>query len=236
MNAGRVLQAALALLILLLAGCGDDPGHPYFPLDEDAAWHYRVIERTTRATTEREFSQTALGARRFGDERVPARRTSDGTVYYYRLDEDGVKRVAKRLVVELEPQPDFPERLVLPSDAEPGAQWQNTTHPYVLERLVSDGVDMKRTYSVPMNYTVEAVDETVTVPAGTFEGCIRVTGEADLQMYVDGPSGLSTIPLRMEEWYAPGVGLVRLVRTEDVESDLMAGGQIEMELVAFERP
>ncbi|MGR8920501.1 MAG: TapB family protein [Gammaproteobacteria bacterium] len=233
----RRLRELAAAALLLAAGCGGGgpAGTGTFPLDEGLSWRYDVVTTTQAGTSREVFEVTNLGPRGAGDTEYYVRRTSSGTDYHFVTDSDGVWRVGKRLVVELEPQPDLPPRLVLPATPAVGAQWQNSTHPYVLQRLVNDGVDMRRAYVVPMNYTVEAVDDTVSVPAGEFSGCVKVVGRAELQMYVDGPTGLRSIPLVTEEWYAPDVGLVRLRRTETIESTLMASGTFEMSLAAFAR-
>ena len=228
------MRFAALVLLAWLAGCSSDDGRSVFPLREGLSWHYQVTEKNSLGTEYRDYAVRTVEPVRVDGERRYRRRTSGGTEYQFRVDEKGIWRVAKRLVVELEAQADFPPRLVLPEPLEPGRQWQNNTHPYVVKRLVSDGVDMRRAYTVPMNYTVEATDASVSVPAGDFENCVKVIGEADLQMYVDGPSGLRSIPLTTEEWYAPGVGLVKLRRVETVESDLMSSGEMVMELVAFE--
>ncbi|MEQ8232632.1 MAG: hypothetical protein RLW61_12965 [Gammaproteobacteria bacterium] len=232
-----IARSACALALALLAACGDGgkAGTELFPLEEGLAWRYAVATTTRQGTSRDIHEVVSLGGRAVDGSRHYVRRTAGGTDYHFTVDDEGVWRVGKRLVVELAPQPDVPRRLVLPREPRVGAQWQNTTHPYVLRRLVHDGVDMRRAYVVPMNYTIEAVDETVSVPAGEFTGCVRVVGQAELQMYVDGPTGMRSIPLVTEEWYAPGVGLVRLRRTETIESTLMASGTLEMSLLAIRR-
>ncbi len=54
--------------------------------------------------------------------------------------------------------------------------------------------------SVTEHYRIVAVEETVTVPAGTFAGCVRVRSQAR----VGGGEQIAELT------YAPGVGLVRL--------------------------
>lgn len=232
---GRRLRTGLGAFALAIGlnGCGSSPENNFFPLEEDLSWEYRVLTKNDYGTSDERFSVTNIGERWLNGKAYAARRTSDGTEYLFAQKEDGVFRVGKRLIVELEAQTDIPERMVLPQPPEPGKLWNNTTRPYLLRRLVSDGVDMRRAYTVQMNYSIEATDETVKVPAGEFTNCIKVLGEADLQMYVDGPTGMQTIPLVTEEWYARGVGLVKMVRTETVTSNLMAGGTAIYELMRY---
>jgi hypothetical protein len=58
--------------------------------------------------------------------------------------------------------------------------------------------------------TVQAFDETVTVPAGTFQGCLRTLDFTPLE------PGQSE-----EKSYAPGVGLVLEVDDEGNENELV---------------
>jgi hypothetical protein len=74
-------------------------------------------------------------------------------------------------------------RRLLCKPIDPGATWSSVVSPSVTER-----------------YRIAAVDETVTVPAGTFRGCVRVRSQART-------GGVEQVA---ELTYAPGVGLVRL--------------------------
>ena len=67
---------------------------------------------------------------------------------------------------------------------------------------------------VPMLYRIEDLNATVTVPAGTFENCIKVYGEGSFNAYLDSVNGQMEIPMSVEEWYAEGVGLVKQIRYE----------------------
>lgn len=58
----------------------------------------------------------------------------------------------------------------------------------------------------PRRYWIETLDADVETPAGTFEGCLRV---AYLIAEGDGGSG--------ERYYAPGVGLVKVVENDEGE-------------------
>jgi|CXWL01.1.fsa_nt_gi hypothetical protein len=56
----------------------------------------------------------------------------------------------------------------------------------------------------PRRYTIEALDAEVATVAGVFKNCLRV---AYLIAEGDGGSG--------ERWYAPGVGLVKIVENDE---------------------
>jgi len=70
--------------------------------------------------------------------------------------------------------------------------------------------------NIPLEFTVEAEDDTVTVGAGTFEHCLRVkaTGSLFAGSTLQDFMGIRFIQVEQTDWYAPGVGLIRRVRNE----------------------
>ena len=66
---------------------------------------------------------------------------------------------------------------------------------------------------------MDEFDERVETPAGTFEHCLRVQGQAQVKLYVDAAFAWRDIPLVTLKEYCPGVGLVRLERREPSPSD-----------------
>ena len=163
------------------------------------------------------------------------RRTSAGTDYYIGRDDTGVYRVAKRTIVELKPRPDKSPRWILRRPFQVGNTWSQETHPYVLRRLQPYEERLARNIQFKMAYQIDASNDTVQVPAGRFENCIRVDGDAQLTVYADGRTGYQDIEINTSEWYAPGVGLVKLVRTEPLSGEVFAGGSIVIELEHFRR-
>jgi hypothetical protein len=73
----------------------------------------------------------------------------------------------------------------------------------------------------------------VETPAGKFEGCLRVAGEAKIKLYVDALFMWRDIPLFSTEWYCPGVGLVKVERVETSPSKFMLGGRMTLELTQW---
>jgi hypothetical protein len=96
------------------------------------------------------------------------------------------------------------ERRLLCRPIQAGTAWSSVVSPSVTER-----------------YRIAGTGEKVTVPAGTFTGCVRVRSQARV-------SGVEQIA---ELTYAPGVGLIRL-ETFSV-TDGVAAPQIRGELESF---
>ena len=227
--------------ICLLTACGsDNPGTSYFPLDEGMSWEYKVTKDLGSERQIKRYSVTNMGAAKLADEYdgepVFLRKNSDGTDYYILQDDTGSHRIAKRTIVENRPRFDAEERKILPGtkDLEVGRFWTVETQPYTLRSVEFHSLPNPGLKRFMMSKEITAIDVTVTVPAGTFENCIEVTGQGEISMYVDPRLGYQDILMTQKEWYAPGVGLVRLVREEPLDLPMFKGGKISFELVAFD--
>lgn len=225
------------LSLFLLQACDQSASDDYFPLNKGWRWDYQVtIEHPERLAT-KQLSIENSGETQLKEQTVSVRQTSDGTDYYIAQRADGIYRVAKRSLVESKPQLDAIPRMVLPlpiAQAK-GKTWSTISQPYLIER-VYEGMDVMTAdmLQFPMTYSVLSLDETVDVAAGSFSHCILVEGQTDLSLYADARTGNSIIPITTREWYAPGVGLVKLEREEPLNTDVYKGGTITMELVKFE--
>lgn len=221
----------------LLAACDQPASDDYFPLNQGLRWEYQVtIEHPERLDTQSLMIESK-GQTRLKQEIVSIRATSDGTDYYLAQRADGIYRLAKRSLVEAEPRLDPSPRMVLPlpiAQAK-GKTWSLITQAYLIER-VFEGQDVMTAdmLQFPMTYSVLSVDESVEVAAGRFSHCILVEGQADLSLYADARKGNSIVPITTREWYAPGVGLVKLEREEPLDTEVYKGGKITMELLRFE--
>lgn len=229
----------LVLLLMLLGGCSAKPdAGDYFPLDAGLAWDYRVTLELPQRTTTDTFRVESLGTTRLNDDEAASiRRTSNGTDYYIRRHEDGIFRYAKRTLVEIHPRLDASPRMILPLPvpAKPGKVWTAATTSYTLRRLQPYEEMTGKGSPFNMVYELSGLDETVTVPAGTFEHCLLVIGRAQMRLYSDARRGYSDVEITTQEWYAPGVGLVKLARSEPLDTDVFKGGTLTLELTAFSR-
>ncbi|MEZ5453663.1 MAG: hypothetical protein R3E93_12740 [Thiothrix sp.] len=81
------------------------------------------------------------------------------------------------------------------------------------------------------------VDEQVEVPAGRFSFTALACWSKvrrNLTLYADPRKGDSQVHVTTREWYAPGIGLVRLEREEPLDTDVYKGGKVTLELVEFD--
>ncbi len=225
-------------LSLMLAACGSAPADDaLFPLGEGRSWTYRVSTVIDEAeATERE---TLVLANRGSDsiDGAPSwrRSSSSGIEYWLRSDATGIYRIASRNPLEREPQLDKPRRYVLQKPYAVGTEWEVPTTAYVLARKNEVPREVRHFQKpFPMHYRIEALGEKVQTPAGQFEACVRVSGRAEVRLYVDALFQWREIPLLTREWYCPDVGLVRLERSEPSPTRFMVGGTVTMELTSWQ--
>nr|CAA6830832.1 MAG: Unknown protein [uncultured Thiotrichaceae bacterium] len=114
-------------------------------------------------------------------------------------------------------------------------RWSSKTVRYIIHRIGPSTITSanRPTQDFVMSYRIASRDETVSVPAGTFEDCLLVEGEATLTMFADPLTGYQDVPIKTREWYAPGVGLVKLERSEVLDTRIYKGGSYLFELVEY---
>jgi hypothetical protein len=238
-----VIAIAGATLAASLPGCQrTTPADGWFPLAAGHRWTYRVTTRGDGDSVDDIGERESLTLRTLGPESGPAlgasawrRRSDSGIDYWLRADASGIYRVASKSDLEAEPQADNPPRFVLKTPYTIGTQWQSTTTAYLLARRNAFPREIRHTHpSVTMLYTIAAIDETVETPAGRFAHCLRVQGTASVRLYADPASGWRDMPLTTLEWYCPGVGLVRVERSEPAKSAFLTGGTRTLELESWQ--
>jgi hypothetical protein len=229
--AATLLGAALAL-----TGCSRPAGEGYFPLEAGHHWTYRVTSEWENNTQEREeFTLRTEGVEDLALSGRAWRRRSDlGVDYWLKSDDSGIYRVASKHDLEEDPRRDAQPRYVLKTPLQVGSQWRADTTAYLLRRRADFPPEIRHSHpAVPMNYSIEAVGETVQTAAGQFGDCLRVKGVAVLRLFADPVVGWKDMPLTTLEWYCKGVGLVRVQRSEPANSTFLTGGTQTLELISW---
>ena len=228
-------------LCALLAGCkpGDDR-LSYFPLAPGAHWTYSVQTEADGAASRRQQTISVLDERRYDGRPLFIRRSETpdniGIEYWLRAQPDGIVRIAQRMDLEELATLDAAPRTVLKLPLAVGTSWSAPTVPYTVMRKNDYPREAKYGRGMSMAYTVEALEERLTVPAGSFEHCARVVGRAELTLFTDPVRGFSKVPVTTTEWYCRGVGLVKLERQESLATMFYTGGKVVMELVRYRVP
>lgn len=224
--------------LLVLAGCSPKPhGDAYFPLSVGSQWTYDVtsdiddkVMHTTQVLSNLRLIDTEQG------EVVVRRNEAErgiGIEYWIKSDENAIKRIAQRTDADERARLDANPITVLKLPVAKENHWLVPSQPFIIAAKTELGGDDMKMPKVMLNTTVEATGESVTVPAGTFNDCVRVEGTGSFELYVDAVSGFKTLPIINREWFCKGVGLVKVERVEELRSMLFSGGKITMELVDF---
>ncbi len=236
----KVRSGGLAVLLgcTLLMGCSKPPGADYFPVTEGSRWLYKVISEKDNTT---EISEQQLSINRVStwDGKTIIVRRSEvadniGIEYWLRPTDKGIERIAQQVDLQERAMLDDKPRTVLKFPLKQGESWIVPTVPFAIMRTNENPRELKYSKTLLMTHTVERMDATVTVAAGTFKNCAEIVGRGDITMYADPVSGFKKIPIINTEIYCPGVGLVRLERSEELNGAFFSGGKIVMELTAFD--
>ncbi len=207
------LSAGMICAAMAASGCTRAPTDlaRYFPLKPGMAWTFR-FSGSTGATGE---LTTANQAPRkvFGFTTVPQQNTGGDKTYteFYADDGQGIRHVA--------------------IDESEGLQSRLNDHSYVIKLPISAGTswrEIDRTFDGTVydaTTKIESVNDNVSVPAGTFSGCIRIrsTGLASaMKGNARAPGKAAGLRLVADEdvsiedyyWLAPGVGPVKATHQE----------------------
>lgn len=221
-----------------LGGCSQPASEAsLFPLEPGRRWVYDVRSEWENNTSEHETRTITTE----GEDSLPGggkawrRRSADGVDWWLRVDDGGVYRVATKSDLDEAPKADPVKRYVLKAPVAVGTAWQATTTAYLLRRRQEFPPEIRHSHpAVVMTYTIEALDDKLSVRAGTFERCVRVGGSAVLKLFADPVVGWRELPLTTTEWYCHGPGLVKVVRKEPALSTFLVGGSQTLELISWQ--
>lgn len=228
----------LALLAcVLVCGCSGAPAPEYFPLNPGLRWEYAVHEQNKLVDQVTPLSLRNLAPTVREGQRYARRLASDGNEYWLIQGDAAIQRAGVRTAIDFEPRMDAVRRTVLQLPPARGQWWSVETRPYILERAepFRERFSLDESKRIELRMLVAATDDAVEVPAGRFEHCLRLEGTGLLNVLADARIGASAVPVTHTEWYAPGVGLVKLLRTETLDTLNIVGGTVTMELLNFER-
>jgi len=228
----RPFVASTAAITLLVAACGSrDMGNEWFPLREGDEQTLEVRYTMDEPRESEQWTLRVHGPTTFQGRPVAVRRHSAGVRYYVLLDDQGIRRVATQTDIDNEPTADVEPVWVLKAPYHVGIEWTTITVPYLIQRRNEHPRDLKYSHKVPMTWRIEAVDDTVRLADGNEHSpCLRVVGQARLNLYTDPVNGFSDVPLISREWYCRGQGLVKFEREERVPQGFLTGGVLRAEL------
>jgi hypothetical protein len=226
------------MLIAAFAACAwacSNPDHSYYPLQEGFIWEYQVSVRIRSGLS----NTPDLTYGRAEVRNLPVRTLEGRTVKPQQIemagqlgftflidDEHGIYQFARQPLGTAKPVFDDAATYVLKYPAQVGAQWQDKTNTLLLERNTP----------VPQSARVVSSAEIVSVPAGTFKGCLEIQTTGSISRRFPDLAGAVEIQIDTETWYAPGVGMIKTVHQESSDRPILPSGEMAFELTSFKRP
>ena len=221
--------AILAALLVTVARGDNDPD--YFPLEAGRSWAYEIVMESFRGHEVQKSFVTNLGSRDLDDQALAARLLHNGQIHYYEHKADGLARVATRkpeaaIYWEVTPAYLFHSPLVA------STSWHQNERTFLLIfRLFN--ADRNAEIPMLMYYRIERMDEVVRVPAGIFEGCMKVTGRGETSIKGAFSEAFIELTVQTVDYFAPGIGLVKSERLETSSHPRYAGGEYVKELQGY---
>jgi len=207
----------------ILNGCG--AGQSVYPLEEELRWEYEVSFNGKFGGNSMQMTVSTMPERNLeGHSVTPLKVELAGQTFFNYAGEaaDGFYLLGEQSPSAPEPEVYDPPRYFLKRPLQVGHTWTTESQTQLVEQ------------GTPVMLTLEIVstDETVTVPAGTFEDCIKVAtrGQAEKNMGAMALGTTATISVEGIDWYAPVVGAVRGVYKEESNHFLAGNGEINTQL------
>lgn len=207
-----------AVILMFFVSC-NSTDNSYYPLKENLEWNYLVSKNFFGNVASREMTVTNMPKRELNGKTVtPQKGTVNGNIffYFYVEDQSGIYSIARQPPNSSEPVITNPNYL-LHFPIEIGSTYEENTKTQAL------------TTNIPIKvlFKVESNKETVTVPAGTFENCLKIRGVGD-SIQNHGILGNAKIHAEYLSWYAPGIGQIKTVTKEQSESGLEMGWTVQL--------
>ncbi len=232
MSSAFRLIISCGLLSLLLA-C-DQPGGDYYPLAVGDWWQYGISVRTMDGTQESKQIIRNVGQRMEAGQTVYYRQTTSGQQSRYIVSDMGIQRTA--VSNNRDGQHASFTSMVLGYPLSTDTQWTGNIITSVLEKTgpPQDTLFQIRE-RVLMNYRITSIDDTVQINGISYERCVRVHGSGSVNADVANYIGRISIVVESDDWYAPGIGLVKSRHNEITDNETIPGGQYRLELEYYNR-
>jgi len=209
-------------LILVIVGIGsylyfsgsyEKRVETYYPLDEGRKWIYQTSFTKGPERKTGKIMVTNLAPRKLEDKIVIPRKwdilkdetnTSTNITYFFSFigkDVQGIYEFAFQSPEDVSPKILKSPNYIIRYPIKIGTSWEVEAR----SKLLNDAPMILKT-------TIEAIDDIVTVPAGTFKNCLRIKAEGVIRKEELGNEII--VNIEGYRWYAPGVGFIKDIRKE----------------------
>ena len=200
----------------------------YYPLKEGMNWEYQFFFKSMlNSIGGQKMIVTNFAHREMRGKTVTPQKVDvlgQSSFVYIGEDNDGIFEFAKQLPNAFEPEINQSPQYILKNPIKVGIRW-------IIEYKT---VLLNQNFSIPLNSTIENIDDIVTVPAGTFQNCVRVKCTGGINKNLGHFQGKARIKVLSHSWYAPGVGLIKSIIEEKSNHLLVGkGGTISVQLDSY---
>ena len=225
------------VLILFITSCTENSSQ-YFPLDKIKTWSYSV-EIIPEVEDKALYKKTHLS---MGEQKVSLNEEKkklfpilreNGTTLYYEFLDDGIYRVGKKFLKEKTITSEN-KRMVLPFPLTLGKTWDVNSETYLILRKYPY-YDYRATTNFKLKYKVASMKETVSTPSGTFKDCILIIGNAETNFIGNNEIGSIGIKIYSKEWYSKAIGLIKMERIEETDTDLFGTTKMVQLLESYQK-
>lgn len=216
----RNLMVLQVFVLLITANCGDRKS--FYPLGENQKWTYQLTstvgEYQTGAVVVTNMPKRELSGQSVTPRKIEAR----GQTAFSFVGEDskGIYVLAQQALSSSEPSINANPPYDLYRPFEKGTKWE------YLSRISTED-------TATIRATIQSDDETVTVPAGTFENCLKVVAQGEKVKNLGDFMQDAKISQDEISWYCPGVGLVKSI-TKKASYEVDKNGEILLQLESYE--
>ena len=221
-------QYFLVGMLSFFVSCSSSVGVSYYPLQEGVTYVYKLSMKKSGVGSSFKIIVKNLPARQLNGKKViPQQVNMDGnsTLTFIVHDKTGIYEYARQGSGETNPKVHSVPEYYLKEPLKPGATW----------RIESKTSLLKVQDNISLEYTILSFSEVITVPAGTFNNCIRIKASGNKTKYAFTLNRQVPIKAERHIWYAPGVGIVKLIYRQDGEALQFGSGSVEMQLVSYEK-
>lgn len=224
----RVRRLVFLLVVLGIAACTAASSDPY-PLNTGRWWYYRTTTSILDEFKEQRLHVANVGAATADGMPVTVQRSQGRWDTLVTRKPAGIFRIVTR--GRTPPQ----EFLLLPTAANPAAQWQLQSELNLIESRTFAPEDRLQGRHIPVTLTVRigSQRETVRLAAAEFADCLRTDAVGTTTVMTDRGHHPVEVGVAEHAWYAPGIGLVKTVRNETSASPFLRDGHYTQELLEW---
>ncbi|MEM7467376.1 MAG: hypothetical protein AAF387_10880 [Pseudomonadota bacterium] len=221
------------ILSIALSACSPSDGS-YFPLAAGVWRYYQTTKLILDDTVEQRIIVGVADTIHTDNRQLFVMRQAPDQDSFVEKTGDGIFRVGKRNRHLLNETWQQKPTKILPLNPQLGDRWIVQSELGLIESRTFARQDRLRNRTIPLelNMEITALDEVVDVPAGVFSRCVKISGKGLVKVKTDRGNANADVIVIREDWYAPGIGLVKSNRVEESESPFLKNGAYLQELIA----